>query len=275
MGRAIAGRLLGTGHEVLVWNRSAGPIDDLVAGGAVAAATPAGAAGQVDFVIVMVADPAALRDVTEGPSGVLSGARPGTSLLMMATVGAAAVDELAERMPAEVELVDCPVLGSITEAEGGTLVVFVGGDHERSEPVLASLGRVVPVGPVGAGSAAKLVANSTLFGVLGLLGEAIALGDGLGLPREATFEVLAASPLGAQVERRRPAIEADDFPLRFALSLALKDADLVSAAATGAGLSLPMAAAAREWLADAVGDGRGDDDYSSLVAHIARHGDDE
>jgi len=275
MGRAIAGRLLGTGHEVLVWNRSAGPIDDLVAGGAVAAASPAGAAGEVDFVIVMVADPAALRDVTEGPSGVLSGARPGTSLLMMATVGAAAVDELAERMPAEVEFVDCPVLGSITEAEGGTLVVFVGGDHEGAEPVLSSLGRIVPVGPVGAGSAAKLVANSTLFGVLGLLGEAIALGDGLGLPREATFEVLAASPLGAQVERRRPAIEAGDFPLRFALSLALKDADLVSAAATGAGLSLPMATAAREWLADAVRDGRGDDDYSSLVAHIARHGPDE
>jgi 3-hydroxyisobutyrate dehydrogenase/2-hydroxy-3-oxopropionate reductase len=263
MGRAIAGRLLSTGHEVVVWNRSAGATDDLVADGATAAQ-------RVDFAITMVADPAALRAVTDGPEGVLAGARSGLSLLQMATVGPAAVAELAARVPAEVELVDCPVLGSVSEASGGTLAVFVGGDHRRSEPVLSSLGRIVPVGPVGAGSAAKLVANSTLFGVLSVLGEAIALGDGLGLPRAATFDVLSASPLGAQADRRRSAVESDSFPLRFALALAKKDADLVASAAAGAGLSLPVAAAAREWLADAVGAGRGDDDYSSLLAHIAR-----
>jgi len=161
------------------------------------------------------------------------------------------------------------VLGSLSEAEGGTLTVFVGGDHERPEPVLSSLGRIVPVGPVGAGSAAKLVANSTLFGVLGVLGEAVALGDGLGLPREATFEVLASSPVAAQAERRRAPLEAGDFPLRFTLALARKDADLVGAAAVDAGLSLPVAAAARGWLDAAVQAGRGDDDYSAVLAHIA------
>ena len=269
MGRAMAGRLLATGHEVVVWNRSSGPGDDLVAKGAVAAATPAAAAGLVDLVIVMIADPAALRDVTDGPSGVLAGARPGSSVLQMATVGPAAVGELAARMPEGVELVDCPVLGSITEAESGTLAVFVGGDHRRAEPVLSSLGRIVPVGPVGSGSAAKLVANSTLFGVLGILGEAVALGDGLGLSRDATFEVLSATPRGAQSERRRPALDGAELPLRFSLALARKDADLVGQAADDAGLSLPVAAAAREWLHDAVRQGRGDDDYSALLAHIA------
>lgn len=121
----------------------------------------------------------------------------------MATVGPAPVLALAERMPAGVDLVDCPVLGSISEATGGTLSVFVGGDPERATDVLSSLGRIVPVGPIGAGSAAKLVANSTLFGVLGILGEALALGEALGLSQEATWEVLGASPLAAQAERRR------------------------------------------------------------------------
>lgn len=271
MGRAFAVRLMGTGHEVVAWNRSPGPVEDLVEQGAAAASSPADAARRVDFVITMVSDHAALRAVALGPDGVLAGATPGTTLLQMATVGPHAVKHLAERMPKGVDIVDCPVLGSIAEAEGGTLSVFVGGDHQRAEAVLSSLGRIVPLGPVGAGSAAKLVANSTLFGVLGVLGEAIALGDGLGLPREATFEVLSATPLGAQAERRRGPLEAGEFPLRFGLALARKDANLVVKAAGAVGVSMPMAQAAHDWLVSAVDDGRGDDDYSSLLAHIARH----
>ena len=77
----------------------------------------------------------------------------------------------------------------------------------------------------------SLVANSTLFGVLGTLGEALALADGLGLARDAAFEVLAATPLASQAERRRPAIESDDYPPRYTLALALKDAGLIIKAA--------------------------------------------
>ena len=268
MGRAIVARLLETGHEVVAWNRSPGPVDEAVALGATAAPTAADAASRSEFVITMVADPAALAGVTDGPDGILAGAAPGTALLQMATVGPEPVLALAGRMPAGVDLVDCPVLGSISETTGGTLAVFVGGDAERARPVLTSLGRVVPVGPIGAGSAAKLVANSTLFGVLGVLGEAVALGDGLGLPREATWEVLGASPLAAQAERRRGPLEAGDPPLRFTLTLAGKDAALVAEAAAGAGLTLPMAAAARSWLRDAIADGRGGNDYSAILAYI-------
>jgi len=268
MGRALTTRLLGTGHEVVVWNRSPGPVEEAVDEGASAASTAADAASRAEFVLTMIADPAALLAVTDGPDGVLAGADPGSALLQMATVGPDPVLALAERLPAGVDLVDCPVLGSISEATDGTLSVFVGGDPERGAPVLSSLGRIVPVGPIGAGSAAKLVANSTLFGVLGVLGEALALGDGLGLSREATWEVLAASPLAAQAERRRGPLEAGEAPLRFGLALAGKDADLVVEAAGAAGLSLPLAEAARGWLADAIASGRGDDDYSTILAHI-------
>jgi 3-hydroxyisobutyrate dehydrogenase-like beta-hydroxyacid dehydrogenase len=80
--------------------------------------------------------------------------------------------------------------------------------------------------------------------------------------------VLGASPLAAQAERRRGPLEAGDPPLRFTLSLAGKDAGLVAEAAAGAGLTLPMATAALGWLRDAIADGRGDDDYSAILAYI-------
>jgi 3-hydroxyisobutyrate dehydrogenase-like beta-hydroxyacid dehydrogenase len=130
----------------------------------------------------------------------------------------------------------------------------------------------VHVGPVGAGSVAKLVANATLVGVLGLLGEALALGEGLGLSRDLVFEVLAATPLAQHAERRRPAVEAGDYPSRFALSLARKDAELIVDAAAEAGVDVRLVTAARSWFADAEAAGLGDLDYSALLAQIAAAG---
>jgi 3-hydroxyisobutyrate dehydrogenase/2-hydroxy-3-oxopropionate reductase len=271
----MAGRLLDAGHEVVVWNRTAAKAGPLLDRGATVAASPRAAAGGVEATIVMVSDPAALVEVTEGPEGVLAGlasfasGAAGRLLVQASTVGPSAAARLAERMPDGVDLLDAPVLGSIAEAEAGELRVFAGGGRavfERWRPLLAVLGSPMLVGPVGAGQAAKLVANSTLFAVLGALGEALALGHHLGLPREIVFEVLAATPLAAQAERRRPAIESGDYPSRFALSMARKDADLIAQAAEGSGLRL--AEAARRWLADAETGEHGDQDYASLLAHI-------
>src|SRR5215218_5470388 len=239
MGSRIARRLLDAGHEVVVWNRSPGPVDELVPAGAQAAADPAGAAAAAEAVVVMVSNETALEEVTGGSAGVAAGMRPDTTLIQMSTVGPAAVRRLAGLLHGEASLLDAPVLGSVSEVEQGSLTVFAGGGEAlvaRWTPLLSALGRVVRVGDVGAGSAAKLVANSTLFGVLGVLGEALALAGGLGLTREAAWEVLAATPLAAQAERRRSAVESGTFPRRFSLALARKDADLVVHAAGETGV---------------------------------------
>ena len=270
MGSRIARRFLDAGHELTVWNRDAAKADPLVAAGASAAQTPAEAARQAEAVVTMVADPEALAAVTEGPDGVAAGLVRGSVLVQMSTVGPRSLERLAAVVP-EPSLLDAPVLGSIGEVEAGSLRVFAGGQAELVErwtPLLETLGTVLRVGPVGAGSAAKLVANSTLVGVVGLLGEALALGTALGLPAEAAFDVLEATPLGEQAKRRRPAFESGEYPPRFSLSLARKDADLILDAAAQRELDLRLATAAREWLADAERSGRGADDYSAVLAEI-------
>jgi len=124
------------------------------------------------------------------------------------------------------------------------------------------------VGELGSGAAAKLVANSTLFAVICALGEAVALGEELGLSRDRIFDVLAATPLAAQAERRRQAIESGSYPPRFKLSLARKDAELVLAAAKEAGVDLRLAEAARTWFAEAEESGLGALDYSAVLARL-------
>jgi 3-hydroxyisobutyrate dehydrogenase/2-hydroxy-3-oxopropionate reductase len=126
------------------------------------------------------------------------------------------------------------------------------------------------VGPLGSGAAAKLVANTTLFGTLTVLGEALALADGLGLERDVAFDVLAMTPLGAQAERRRPALESGEFPLRFELALAAKDLRLIRQAAAEAGVDVRTLEAALAWFEQATSEGWGDRDYSAILARIAQ-----
>lgn len=263
MGSRMARRLLDAGHQLSVWNRSAEKAEPLVAAGAQLAGSPAETARSAEAVVVMVSDPSALQAVTHGAEGIATGLGADATVIQMSTVGPDALQRLA----AEVQLLDAPVLGSISEAESGTLKIFAGGPTElveRWKPLLSALGTVVPVGEVGAGTAAKLVANLTLVGSIGVLGEALALARTLGLADETAFEVLAATPLAAQAERRRPAFESGEYAPRFPTYLARKDADLIVAAAR----YLRLAEAARSWLADAEAQGHGAEDYSSVLAEI-------
>ena len=259
MGSRIARRLVDAGHELTVWNRTAAKAEPL---GIPVAASPAEAASRAEVVITMVADPPALEAVTEGPDGVAAGAGDDATVIEMSTVGPASIERLASILSAR--LLDAPVLGSLAEAEAGTLSIFVGGEQELFEQcrdLLSALGKSLYVGPSGSGAAAKLVANSTLINVIGALGEALALAEALGLSRESAFDVLGTTALAAQAERRRPALESGEFPPRFPLRLARKDADLIAEQ----GLDLRLTQAGRSWLAEA---GDGDQDYSAVLLRI-------
>jgi 3-hydroxyisobutyrate dehydrogenase len=115
MGSRMARRPVDAGYEVVAWNRTAEKVDWLT--GAAPTDMPAEAAAGADAVITMVADPAALRVVTEGPDGVVAGVRSGS------TVGPAAVARLARALPEGARaagLLDAPVLGSLPDAEAGS-----------------------------------------------------------------------------------------------------------------------------------------------------------
>jgi 3-hydroxyisobutyrate dehydrogenase len=275
MGGRVARRLLQAGYELVVWNRSPGKLTPLIEAGASAAATPREAAARASTLITMVADGAALRAVSEGSAGIAAGAGKQLTVIDMSTVGPAAVARLAATLPGGTGLVDAPVMGSTAEAEAGTLSIFAGGPPgvvDAARPVLSLLGTVAHVGPLGSGAGAKLVANAVLFGALTVLGEALALARGFALSPDAVSAVLAATPLADQANRRRPMIAAGEYPPRFRLALARKDAELIIDAANTAGVRAPATQAARAWLADAEAAGLGSRDYTAMLAAILNCG---
>jgi HAD superfamily hydrolase (TIGR01450 family) len=150
-------------------------------------------------------------------------------------------------------------------------VIVVGGQRElveRWRELLSTLGSPIHVGPLGSGQAAKLVANARHFATLATLGEVIALARGLRLSDHALYEVLAATPLAAEAERRRAAIEDGDYRPRFPVALACKDADLIRRAAVAGGVRLRVGGAAASWFREAEAEGRSGQDYTAVLATI-------
>jgi 3-hydroxyisobutyrate dehydrogenase len=263
MGSAVARRLVERRFSVTVWNRTPERCEPLARMGATAGATLEEAVEGAEVVITVLSDRAALRAVVARVASTLA---PGQTLIDMSTIGVGAITDVARALPADVSVVEAPVLGSIGEAQAGALTIFVGGNDEPVTDVLDALGTRVPIGPLGSAAAAKLVANNALFGALAALGESIALADHAGLPRETTFAVLSATPLAAQAERRRAAVIDRSFPPRFALGLARKDAELIAAAT--AGRELRVADAVLAWFRNAEARGAGERDYTAVLETI-------
>jgi 3-hydroxyisobutyrate dehydrogenase len=271
MGTPMATRLVNAGHDVTVWNRTMSRTTPLADAGASVADSPAGAAAGVELAITMLATPEALDDVLFGSDGLASALSSGQTLVDMSTVGPDAFRAAAARLPSGVAAVDAPVRGSVPEATDGRLQVFVGADDDdfdRVRPVLEVFGEVHHVGAAGAGAAMKLVVNTTLSASIVAVGEALALGQALGLDQGPVLDVLEESPLGPTVKGKRANIEAGHYPPSFKLRLAAKDMRLALDTAANRGIDLRTATTVRRWLDEAAAEGGADLDFSAVVATI-------
>lgn len=188
MGSRMADRLEGAGHAVTRWNRSGATL------------TPRQAVADADMVIAMVRDDAASANVWLGADGALAGLKPGALAIESSTLSVSAVKILADAMRAAGrDFIDAPVLGSRPQAEAGQLVHFIGGEADlvsKATPVLAAMGASqLHAGPVGAGAALKLIAN-TLFGIqVAAVAELLGRMPRFGLDPAAAIDLLGRTPL--------------------------------------------------------------------------------
>ena len=238
------------------------------------------AARGADVVAVMVATPDQLEAVLFGEEdGIAGELTAGTVLLIMSTVGPAALDATATRLEGTgVRIVDAPVSGGAARAADRDLLVMVGGaeaDVAAARPVLDALASNAPVvGPrPGDGQRFKIV-NQLLCGVhIAAAGEALALADSMGLDLRQVHEVLgtgaAASFMFADRGARMVDGAYDD--VRSALTIFVKDMGLVAEAAEEVDQQVPLATAAQQLYrrGSELGWDRRDD---SIVYRVLREG---
>jgi 3-hydroxyisobutyrate dehydrogenase len=249
MGAAIAARLVETGHEVAVWNRS--PEKAKAVGGATAVATPAELAQRADTVITILTDAAALDAVYNRPSGLLSGDVTGKLFIEMSTVVPATEIALAAAVRSKgANFIECPVGGSTGPARQGKLIGLMGADDAdaaRARPILEQLcRRLEHAGPVGSGAILKFAINLPLMVYWQALGEALALARSLPVDPARLMDLLGETSGGPNVLKVRGAGVAsmlkggDGGPVTFNVDGGIKDMQSMLTEAKTRGIDLPL-----------------------------------
>jgi 3-hydroxyisobutyrate dehydrogenase len=282
MGAPIAARLIEMGHTVTVWNRTPDKAKPLIAAGASAAGTPADVAKSSDIIITILADAAAIDDVYNGASGLLSGDARGKLFVEMSTELPSVKISLAEKVRAKsAMMIDCPVGGSVKPAREGQLLGLVSGemaDIARARPMLQQLcgQRLEECGPVGAGSAMKLAINLPLMVGWQAFGEAFAIVDDLGWDPKKLLD-LFVNTNGANngLKSRAPMIVdmlsgGASGSTTFSISNACKDLKVMLAAAKAKGVELPTIEKALAGFEEARDHGLGNADGAALSVYWAK-----
>jgi 3-hydroxyisobutyrate dehydrogenase len=276
MGSGMAANLLKAGFALNVYNRTAAKAGPLVSAGARLAASPAEAAKGASFIISMVADDAASRELWLGEDGALGAAAKGAVLIESSTVSPAWIAELAQAAERHgVEFIDAPVTGSRGQAESGQLTFLVGGSEKAlhaATPVLKAMGKeILSMGPVGSGAKLKLI-NNFLCGVqVASLAEGLAWIERSGLDEAKALSFLKTaapgSPLFGAISAR---MAASNYRVNFVLKLMAKDLAYAEAEAAHCDVNLTTAKVSRGLFEAAVNAGFGEQDMASVIEPLRK-----
>ncbi len=243
--------------------------------GATVASSVADAVHDAECVVLMLFGPDSVREVL---AEVVAHAPRGALVIDSTTVGPAASREFAATAAeAGLRFVDAPVAGSVEPATNGMLGVLAGGsdaDYADAEPLLRLWGdpaKVQHVGPVGTGSALKLVVNQGTGVAAAGLGEALALAARLGVDQRQALDVLGLSAYGWTLQQKRAALEKSDFgDAQFTLDLLTKDLSLVLQESGGNdATSMAVTRAALDSARRALDAGHTGQDYAALTSYVA------
>ncbi len=271
MGYALVERLLGAGCNVSVYNRTRAKAEPLAKLGARVVDAPRDLADR-DIVVTTVSGSDDFAEVVLGPGGLLAGEGRGPSVLVdCSTVST----EVSERVRSEAArrgtaLLAAPVSGNPNVVRAGRLSVVVSGPraaYEQAAPYLQLLGQSVTY--VGEGERARLVkiCHNLLLGVVTQsLAEITVLAERGGIARSDFLEFINGSVMGSMFTRyKTPGLVNLDYTPTFTGHLLRKDFELGLEAGRQLNVPLPVAALVHEIVVGLIGNGLGDQDFSSLL----------
>src|SRR5450432_111764 len=242
MGNPMSQRLIKAGYPVTVYNRNKAKEDALKLMGASVASSPRLLMEHMDVIMIMVTDDQAIREIFTGNNGLLEAKTNGKIIINMSTESPGISKEMASLCSEEGNhYLDCPVSGSVKQAEEGQLVIMVGGDEtilEKAKPIFEYLGKLtLLVGGTGAGNTAKLAINILLAFHAQGLAEAVVFASQNEIQTKDLITLINNSALANVFTKiKGDAIIQDNYKAAFALKHIAKDLRLAKAE----GLATPM-----------------------------------
>jgi 3-hydroxyisobutyrate dehydrogenase len=265
MGASMASNLQAAKHELWVNDVRREVAKPHVDAGAQWKDTPREVAEAVEVVFTSLPGPVEVEAVALGADGLIAGMRKGAAYFDLSTNSPALVRRLHALFKDKgLHLLDAPVSGGPKGAKTRKLALWVGGDREiydRFKPVLDAIGdQPYYVGPIGAGSVAKLVHNCAGYAIQTALAEVFTMGVKAGVEPLGLWKAVRQ---GAGGRRRTFDGLIDQFlpgtfePPAFSLKLAHKDVSLATALARELGVPMRIANLALDELTEALNRGWG------------------
>ncbi|MDM7976554.1 MULTISPECIES: NAD(P)-dependent oxidoreductase [Thalassospira] len=276
MASAMISRLLEQGYSVKVWNRSAAKIEPLVAKGAIACATPAEAASDVDAVLSFMADDIASETVWLGENGALGAMTPGALAIECSTLSHGFVLELSGKiMTAGCLYVDAPVTAVPAQVAAGETMFLIGADDavlKQARPIMEAVAnRIVHFGPIGSGTIYKLMNNLLGAVHIAAAAELVAVAQKAGLDGDLVADAFANGAVASRAGVMTiPGMISGNHNegIHFTTALRAKDAGYAMWLADELGLDLPVGRSATEMFDRAIEAGLGDLAQSAVLETI-------
>ena len=278
MGAGMARRILDAGHDLCVFDVFAKAAEPLAAAGARVAASVADLAKQSEVVVSMLVEDAAIADVALGTNGLLANMRKGAVHVIMGTHGVAMVRQLdAKHREAGQVLVAAPVLGRPDLAATGQLGIVAGGPEDAVAlvtPLLSVMGkRIFPAGKKPESATAIKLANNAVLGCA-----MVAMAEGFALVRrydvvpQVFQDVMVEGLFGATAYKvyGQKMVDQSFDQVGSPITVGLKDANLIAAAANIARVPMPSHNVYIDRLLGAVAHGDADRDQAVLGREQAR-----
>jgi 3-hydroxyisobutyrate dehydrogenase len=274
MGTGIAKRLLATGYDVTVYNRTAvkAALFPKVA------ASPKELAASCELVITAVTDFQAAQQVMLGNEGIVMSGNRSLVVADASTISPEQSRQLAQelRQRAGMEMLGMPVMGGPAAAEAGELVPMVAGNRaefEKARPVIEKLGRLsYYVGERdGAANALKLALNLNIAMIAMAVSEGMVLARASGIDPALFVQVLNSTYFKTGLsEKKGPRMAAGDFEPSFYLKNMLKDLELATGTAQQAGVAIPVTSTVQQMFRAANNSGYSEMDYTAIFAFLAK-----
>ena len=271
MGKPMAKNLLKVGYELVLYNRSRGPMEELAKLGAEMAESPSDLAERSAVIIEMVPDIPDINDVVFSERGVMKGVKEGSIFIDMSTNSPSYSKFLAEEFSKKgVEFLDAPVSGGDKGAMEGTLTIMVGGKEEvfeRCLPIFRAMGRhIFYMGPHGSGQMSKLCNQIAVASNMAGICEALTLGSKAGLDLNKLVELIGSGAGGSwAMKNLAPKILKGDFEPGFKSSHLRKDLRYTIKAAEELNLALPFSSLLYQFYNSLVGKGLGEKGTQALM----------
>jgi len=272
MGYAMAERLVKSGADLTVWNRTRAKAEPLAQAGAKIAGKLADLAS-CDIVFVMVSTWDDVREVIAGPAGLLSGAdtRKPKLVVECSSISLEGSAELRALLATRgIALLAAPVSGNAKVIKAGRLSFVCSGPRAAYDAALPFLKMVAPAASyVGDGELARIVkiCHNVFLGVVTQsLAEITVLAQKAGVPRHAFLEFMNQSVMGSTFSRyKTPAFVNLDFKVTFTPKLLRKDLDLGLDAGKRFDVPMPLAAITRDLVQTMIGNGMTEEDFAQLL----------